>query len=709
MDSILFLAADPTEEARLNLQREIREIDEKLSRTKQKKRFRLAQKWAVRAPDITQSLLEIQPQIVHFSGHGLSNGALCIEDAKGNVQPVSTEALANLFRLFEGKIECVVLNACNSEAMAEAIAKYVPFVIGMSDTLADEAAIAFSTGFYQALSAGQSIEKAFEFGRAQVLMQGQTEALAPILVRKGISTEPTAPRGPLPAAPSIERPLRPFGEVDCETEVAILKEHYKEYYFAETPFSELALHPSTYLIIGRRGSGKTALTHYFRFQNSLPRALAICLNAAEAFHTIIAQIYDATQLSEIAVPRLTATWERLLWDTIFEHLRDRDPLIAEAYRLGRTNGSNHARLAHEPTFQGYGGDWGPARTIREVPGAEPNSLFEQAKEAVFAITRRTPIILAIDTLENFDVHDQVMALGISSLIECASNFDRLYQSKRIYLKLFLMSEVFPHLKEEVILNPLKSIRNEIYMHWRPKDLIRMISWRFYQYLKVNKLLNRRQLQIQWSSYRDVHGHLWLPFFGESVVNRQGVREETFPYVLRHTQMRPRQLIELCDTIAREAQRSSTFPRFSSEQLVRGIAEAEEDLADEVINSYSRVYPKVGRILDALKEMPILFTGNELDKVAPKTASEWPATRYSPFNFRQLVSELGIVGRVRHYDSRTNQAAVDFEYASRGRLSLLSTDECAIHPMFFRRLRINTKSKVTIFPFPDHPDYEELQP
>ena len=52
-----------------------------------------------------------------------------------------------------------------------------------------------------------------------------------------------------------------------------------------------------------------------------------------------------------------------------------------------------------------------------------------------------------------------------------------------------MAEVFPHLKEEVILNPLKSVRNEVYMHWRPKDLMRLISWRFYNYLEALDLLS----------------------------------------------------------------------------------------------------------------------------------------------------------------------------------------------------------------------------
>jgi hypothetical protein len=336
-----------------------------------------------------------------------------------------------------------------------------------------------------------------------------------------------------------------------------------------------------------------------------------------------------------------------------------------------------------------------------------NKAFAAAKEAVFKLAQKAQLIVAIDTLENVDVRNEAMLQAIAALMECASHFDRQYQAKNIFLKLFVMAEIFPHLKEEVILNPLKSIRNEIYMHWRPKDLMRLISWRFYQYLRVNAYLPQKKFEVDWKNYQDVLEKMWKPYFGEQVKNSRHLFEPTFPYVLRHTQMRPRQLIELCDRIARIAQENGNFPRFQSDNLVDGVALAEVDLADEVINSYNRVYPKVGKILDALKEMPVLFRGNELDKIAPKTASEWPDGHYSPYNFRQLVSELGIVGRVRHHDRKTNIVAVDFEYASKTRLGLLSSDECAIHPMFYKRLKINVSDNVKVYPFPDNPDYAEL--
>ena len=82
--SILFLAADPTDASHLRLSEEFREIQESLKIAKLRDRFRLElPQLSVRPKDITQALLDVQPQIVHFSGHGTSKGALCFENQIG--------------------------------------------------------------------------------------------------------------------------------------------------------------------------------------------------------------------------------------------------------------------------------------------------------------------------------------------------------------------------------------------------------------------------------------------------------------------------------------------------------------------------------------------------------------------------------------------------------------------------------------------------
>lgn len=181
---ILFLAADPSDIARLRLGQELRDIRERLQLAKERNRFVIESRESVRPGDISQAIFDVEPQIVHFSGHGTSAGELCFEDLLGNYQPVQPEALGALFELVADQINGVVLNACYSEAQAKAIAEHIPFVIGMNQAINDEAAIAFAVGFYKALGAGQTIDKAFKFGCVEIRLQGIPAHLTPVLYVK---------------------------------------------------------------------------------------------------------------------------------------------------------------------------------------------------------------------------------------------------------------------------------------------------------------------------------------------------------------------------------------------------------------------------------------------------------------------------------------------------------------------------------------------
>src|SRR6185369_5923130 len=64
-------------------------------------------------------------------------------------------------------VRCVVLNACFTEAEADAIAEHVDYVVGTRAALPDPAAIAFSKGFYRTIGAGESLKKAFLVGVAE--------------------------------------------------------------------------------------------------------------------------------------------------------------------------------------------------------------------------------------------------------------------------------------------------------------------------------------------------------------------------------------------------------------------------------------------------------------------------------------------------------------------------------------------------------------
>ena len=184
---ILVLAANPKNSSELRLGEEVREIDEGLKRARHRDQFDLISKWAVRSRDFYRYVLDVQPHIVHFSGHGAGEDGIVLEDEGSKIQLVSTKALESLFKLFASKgLECVLLNACFSEVQAEAINQHIPYVIGMSKSIGDKAAIAFAVAFYDALGVGENIGFAFDLACAAIQMANIPENLTPVL-KKNLS------------------------------------------------------------------------------------------------------------------------------------------------------------------------------------------------------------------------------------------------------------------------------------------------------------------------------------------------------------------------------------------------------------------------------------------------------------------------------------------------------------------------------------------
>ena len=183
LKSILLITANPKGTKSLRLHEEERDIKELLRRAGYGK-VPIHSTPATRPRDIHQSMLDFEPQIVHFSGHGAGQDGLVFEDVTGQDQLVSSEALANCFKLFSNRVECVVLNACYSKFQAEAIAQHIDYVIGMSQAIGDRAAIEFAVGFYTALGAGKTIEFAYEIGCNAIQLADIAEHSTPVIHKK---------------------------------------------------------------------------------------------------------------------------------------------------------------------------------------------------------------------------------------------------------------------------------------------------------------------------------------------------------------------------------------------------------------------------------------------------------------------------------------------------------------------------------------------
>ena len=199
---ILVVAANPLGSSPLKLDHEVKTIQEALRRSRKRDNFEVEYRLAATPSELRRALLDVEPHVLHFSGHGAGDrGLLFVSDESASaiyrseggevrsratnsneIKFVPAKPLANLLQLCDDHLECVVLNACYSDVQGDAIAANIPFTIGMRDAVKDNVAIKFSQGFYDAIGAGKGYGSAFEWGKAAISFDLANEESSNILV-----------------------------------------------------------------------------------------------------------------------------------------------------------------------------------------------------------------------------------------------------------------------------------------------------------------------------------------------------------------------------------------------------------------------------------------------------------------------------------------------------------------------------------------------
>ena len=193
---ILVLAANPSRTQKLQLNEEIELI------RKEGKNYTVKVPPEVFIDDLSKYLGEYDPIILHFSGHGNSKGEIILNDREGQEKILPIEELAKILSN-NGRVECVVLNACFSGDKADSLIQEVSCVIGMSKEIDDKSALRFAEGFYRGLGQGKSYSDAFELGRSQINLLQLPDSDVPHFIPRDASVldlKPTRNRSKEPDA-----------------------------------------------------------------------------------------------------------------------------------------------------------------------------------------------------------------------------------------------------------------------------------------------------------------------------------------------------------------------------------------------------------------------------------------------------------------------------------------------------------------------------
>lgn len=182
--TVLFMASNPINSDQLRLDEESRAIKEMIRKSKHRDSVIFETCWAVRPSDILQAINELNPAIIHFSGHGTHTNELVLQNPDGTAKFVSKEAIVQTMMVSSDNIRLVFFNTCFSYGQAEAVVENVEAAIGMTDSVGDEAARIFSAQFYSAIGFGLSIKTAFQQAKAAIMLEGISEEEVPELYVK---------------------------------------------------------------------------------------------------------------------------------------------------------------------------------------------------------------------------------------------------------------------------------------------------------------------------------------------------------------------------------------------------------------------------------------------------------------------------------------------------------------------------------------------
>jgi CHAT domain len=208
---ILFLTANPVGTTPLALEEECAGIEAELHITSARHDFAFRSRWAVTIDEMMRHLNELEPKVVHFSGHGSrtvvdvpnvsargrpmrrgvpASAGILLRDEYRQPKHVTASALARMIGSAAPSTRLVVFNTCFSDRVADSLRGVVDCVVGMRGAIGDLAARAFAVSFYRALGYRRSVGNAVAQAVATLAAKQFPDQRLPVCVtRKGVSAD----------------------------------------------------------------------------------------------------------------------------------------------------------------------------------------------------------------------------------------------------------------------------------------------------------------------------------------------------------------------------------------------------------------------------------------------------------------------------------------------------------------------------------------
>jgi hypothetical protein len=175
---ILFIYSNVEQDTQIRVDNELKKIDESFQFRENVKsaEFLIKQKPQLQPKDVVNAIKEAPiPFLVHISVHGKKGEGLVFSSNTNSEIVIDTNAVKFWFTQLKRanmKLGCLFINGCHSLEIIKEIANDVEYAIGMNTAILDQAAIAFTEGFYHELLKTANIEEAYIAGISAIANSG---------------------------------------------------------------------------------------------------------------------------------------------------------------------------------------------------------------------------------------------------------------------------------------------------------------------------------------------------------------------------------------------------------------------------------------------------------------------------------------------------------------------------------------------------------
>lgn len=201
--NILFIASNPDiiytdeqgelrQQQKLSLDKEARDIAESIQKSPDRDSINFITKWATRTDDLFQYINEVNPTVIHFTGHGTEDGKLVFHDKNDNPKLVGIDAIIQMINAITDDLRLVVFSNCYSSSIAEEVVEYVEATIGMNTSVREDVAMIFASQLYSSIGFGFSLDKAFKQAMARLSIEGidkKDSEIPELFIKEGLNAE----------------------------------------------------------------------------------------------------------------------------------------------------------------------------------------------------------------------------------------------------------------------------------------------------------------------------------------------------------------------------------------------------------------------------------------------------------------------------------------------------------------------------------------